>query len=85
MERQEIIKVLEECAEKVKEGVNVLPKDVQPALEILKNLSENSDNERIRFYSKWVLSMVEARKIDADIRRYIKKVADILKDEEVRG
>ncbi|MEO0138853.1 MAG: hypothetical protein ABIL16_06070 [candidate division WOR-3 bacterium] len=85
MERREIIKVLEECAEKVKEGVNVLPKDVQPALEILKNLSENSDNEKVRFYSKWVLSMVEAKKIDADIRRYMKKVANILKDEEIRG
>lgn len=85
MERGNMINVLEECAQMIKEGVKVLPKDVQPALEILKNLSENSENERIRFYSKWVLSMVEAKKIDADIRRYIKKVVELLKNEKVGG
>jgi len=78
MTREEMKRLLYENAEKIKEGMKALPKDLQPVLDILKELSQNSDNDKVRFYSKWVLSMVEANKVDADIRRYIKKVADML-------
>ncbi len=78
MTREEMKRLLYEHAEKIREDMKVLPKDLQPALNILKDLSQNSDNDKVRFYSKWVLSMVEAKKVDADIRRYIKKVADML-------
>lgn len=78
MTREEMKRLLYENAEKIKEDMKALPKDLQPVLDILKELSQNSDNDKVRFYSKWVLSMVEANKVDADIRRYIKKVADML-------
>jgi hypothetical protein len=32
----------------------------------------------VGFYAKWVLSMMDAGKIDADIRRYLLKLAKTL-------
>jgi hypothetical protein len=77
MERENIVKILEEYAGKFKEGEKVALKDVQPLVDTLKKLAEEGKGD-VGFYSKWVLSMMDAGKIDADIRRYLLKIAKML-------
>jgi hypothetical protein len=77
MERENIVKILEEYAGKFKEGERVALKDVQPLVDTLKKLAEESKGDVV-FYAKWVLSMMDAGKIDADIRRYLLKIAKML-------
>jgi hypothetical protein len=77
MERENIVKILEEYAGKFKEGERVALKDVQPLVDTLKKLAEESKGDVV-FYAKWVLSMMDAGKIDADIRRYLIKIAKML-------
>jgi len=78
MERENIVKILEEYAGKFKEGERVALKDVQPLVDVLKKLAEEGKGD-VGFYAKWVLSMMDAGKIDADIRRYLLKIAKMLK------
>jgi hypothetical protein len=78
MERENIVKILEEYAGKFKEGERVALKDVQPLVDTLKRLVEEGKGD-VSFYANWVLSMMDAGKIDADIRRYILKIAKMLK------
>jgi hypothetical protein len=78
MERENIVKILEEYAGKFKEGERVTLKDVQPLVDTLKKLAEEGKGD-VGFYAKWVLSMMDAGKIDADIRRYLLKIAKMLK------
>jgi hypothetical protein len=77
MERENIVKILEEYAGKFKEGERVALKDVQPLVDTLKRLVEEGKGD-VSFYAKWVLSMMDAGKIDADIRRYLLKIAKML-------
>jgi len=69
MEKESTVKVLEEYAERFREGVKVNPKEFQPLLDLLRKLTEENGGD-VGFYAKWVISMLEAGKIDADIRRY---------------
>ncbi len=75
----ERVKVLEEYADKIREGVRTMATDLEPALKILRELATSSDNENIKLYSRWVISMVEANRINADVRRYMRKVASMLR------
>jgi hypothetical protein len=77
MERENIVKILEEYAGKFKEGEKVALKDVQPLVDTLKKLAEEGKGD-VGLYAKWVLSMMDAGKIDADIKRYLLKIAKML-------
>ncbi len=77
MEKENIVKVLEEYAEKFREGLKVNPKEFQPLLDLLRKLAEENEGY-VGFYARWVISMLDAGKIDADIRRYLRKIAKMI-------